>query len=188
MHETPDYYTKCKQRSRNRGLFVADQVLRRNDARATRQNPNGNRNGLECPEERDHYPVRGDQEEDACLRPRGERVLGWSGCLRPSRPFVPIDVLLLRQPLPLAPQYWHPNPWVDIAVIHDHTLNMTDPAFNEWCNYYRNNSQNNPMTSAAGECVEVPNPTAPTGTPTAATLKAQGTCALRDTHELRRAL
>jgi len=56
MHETPDYYKECKGTSRNKGLFTADQKLRRRDARATRQNPNGNRNGLECPEERDYYP------------------------------------------------------------------------------------------------------------------------------------
>ena len=55
MHENYDFYQKCKQRMRNRGLFTADQNLR-NDARGTRQNPNGNRRGLECPEERDYYP------------------------------------------------------------------------------------------------------------------------------------
>lgn len=56
MHETVSYYAKCKQTERNMGLFTADQKLRRRDARATRENPNGNRNGLECPEERDYYP------------------------------------------------------------------------------------------------------------------------------------
>ena len=43
-------------------MFTADQVLRRNNGRDyssaiyTRQNPNGNRRGYECPEERDYYP------------------------------------------------------------------------------------------------------------------------------------
>jgi hypothetical protein len=56
MHETYDFYEDCRTRGRNRGLFTADQNVNGNDATRTRQNPNGNRNGLECPEERDYYP------------------------------------------------------------------------------------------------------------------------------------
>ncbi len=56
MHENNRWYEKCTYTIRNKGLFVADQKLNKNDARATRQNPNGNRRGLECPEERDYYP------------------------------------------------------------------------------------------------------------------------------------
>lgn len=56
MHENYDYYQMCQRTERNKGLYTADQQVRRNDRRGTRQNPNGNRNGLECPEERDYYP------------------------------------------------------------------------------------------------------------------------------------
>jgi len=56
MHESYDFYQDCQRTERNKGLYVADQNMNRNDARATRQNNNGNRNGLECPEERDYYP------------------------------------------------------------------------------------------------------------------------------------
>lgn len=56
MHESFGHYELCQHTERNKGLYTADQRVRRNDMRATRQNPNGDRRGLECPEERDYYP------------------------------------------------------------------------------------------------------------------------------------
>jgi len=55
-HESEEYYEYCKSRTRNEGLFTADQKLKGNNQINTRQNPNGNRSGLECPEERDYFP------------------------------------------------------------------------------------------------------------------------------------
>jgi hypothetical protein len=55
-HESEEYYLECRTRQRNVRLFTADQILNGDTARFTRQNPNGNRRGLECPEERDHHP------------------------------------------------------------------------------------------------------------------------------------
>jgi len=56
MHEPLEWYTDCKKRSRNKGLYIADQELAGESAIHTRQNPNGSRSGFECPEERDYYP------------------------------------------------------------------------------------------------------------------------------------
>ena len=56
LQESWEYYDNCANRNRNKGLFTADQSLRGDGAIYTRQNPNGNRNGYECPEERDYYP------------------------------------------------------------------------------------------------------------------------------------
>jgi hypothetical protein len=57
QHESFQYYRDfCLFRSRNKGLYTADQKLNGESARFTRQNPNGGRSGLECPEERDYYP------------------------------------------------------------------------------------------------------------------------------------
>ena len=41
------------------GLFTANQNLAGNSTKFTRQNANGNRRGLEVPEERDYYPYWG---------------------------------------------------------------------------------------------------------------------------------
>ncbi|XP_065065855.1 protein DD3-3-like [Rhopilema esculentum] len=56
MHEDFKYYETCKNRRRNKQLFTADQNLKGESARYTRQNPQGTRRGYECPEERDYYP------------------------------------------------------------------------------------------------------------------------------------
>ena len=55
-HESLASYQNCRYRSRNQGLFTANQNLQGPSARFTRQNNNGGRSGLECPEERDYYP------------------------------------------------------------------------------------------------------------------------------------
>jgi len=55
-HEDFGYYQRCMNSFRNPGLPVFDQKLRGNRAIYTRQNPNGNRYGFECAEERDYYP------------------------------------------------------------------------------------------------------------------------------------
>lgn len=61
LHESWEWYDACYRRERNKGLFTADQDLQENKfgvqaAVATRQNPNAQRSGYECPEERDHFP------------------------------------------------------------------------------------------------------------------------------------
>ncbi|XP_071805948.1 protein DD3-3-like [Asterias amurensis] len=59
MHESYDEYLNCKLRKREANLFTADQNLKGDSARYTRQNPKGTRRGYECPEERDYYPYWG---------------------------------------------------------------------------------------------------------------------------------
>jgi hypothetical protein len=54
-HESFEHYQACISRPRP-PLFVGSQRLRGNTAQYTRQNPNGNRYGFECPEERDYFP------------------------------------------------------------------------------------------------------------------------------------
>jgi hypothetical protein len=59
-HETWDYYYyHCLYTHRNKGIYTADQTLQGENRRFTRQNPNGDRYGLECQEERDYYPFWG---------------------------------------------------------------------------------------------------------------------------------
>ena len=49
-HESYHYYQTCKHTERNKGLFTASQNLQGDSMIYTRQNPNGNRRGYECPE------------------------------------------------------------------------------------------------------------------------------------------
>lgn len=59
-HETSAYYKFCETKMRNTGVWVADQNVQiQGPSTRTRQNPNGNRHGWECPEERDYYPYWG---------------------------------------------------------------------------------------------------------------------------------
>lgn len=107
MHENWDYYQLCEHTERNKGIYTADQNVKRNDQRGTRQNPNGNRRGLECPEERDYYP------------------------------------------------WWHPSPWIDIAVLSDSADKTTVCHANDFsgctkrCQYYMENTMN---FNAKGYC------------------------------------
>lgn len=56
LHENLEHYQACATRARNGGLWINDRNLNQRNSRSTRQNNNGNRRGLECPEERDYYP------------------------------------------------------------------------------------------------------------------------------------
>merc|ERR1712150_97810 len=56
INEPEEGYAYAKARSRNQGLFTADQKLQGNSQIYTRQNPGGTRRGLEIPEERDYFP------------------------------------------------------------------------------------------------------------------------------------
>lgn len=58
-HESYESYQACKLRLRDTNLYTAEQVLRGLSSIYTRQNPNGQRYGFECPEERDYYPYWG---------------------------------------------------------------------------------------------------------------------------------
>jgi len=56
-HESIEYYENCIKTEANGGLFTANQNLGNQPSQKnTRQNPNGQRSGLECPSERDYYP------------------------------------------------------------------------------------------------------------------------------------
>jgi len=61
-HESYNSYQECKIRKRNLNLFTGDQKLRGLSSIYTRQNPNGQRYGFECPEERDYYPYWNNSE------------------------------------------------------------------------------------------------------------------------------
>jgi hypothetical protein len=61
-HESYNSYQECKNRKRNLNLFTGDQRLRGLSSIYTRQNPNGQRYGFECPEERDYYPYWNNSE------------------------------------------------------------------------------------------------------------------------------
>jgi hypothetical protein len=57
MHEPYEYFDACRQRTRNTGLFLADQNLNaQQKALKTRQDTGGTPHGFECTEERDYYP------------------------------------------------------------------------------------------------------------------------------------
>ncbi|KAJ3219468.1 hypothetical protein HDU67_000879 [Dinochytrium kinnereticum] len=99
LHEPEISYHKCSTRRRNRGLYTADQNLQGDTSLFTRQKPNGGQNdrdGFECPEERDYYPYWKPtgwrdiavKTSDLSLCPfyqsRSENVMGRCECLNPT--------------------------------------------------------------------------------------------------------
>ncbi|CAF1590822.1 unnamed protein product [Adineta ricciae] len=67
LHESWNYYDRCYNRERNKGLFIADRKLNADTARFTRQNNAGTKYGYECPEERDYWPYIGPWNDIAIL-------------------------------------------------------------------------------------------------------------------------
>jgi hypothetical protein len=59
-HETYENYVKCSNRIRNKSLYLGatQGITDTSKATQTRQNPNGDKHGWECAEERDYYPVK----------------------------------------------------------------------------------------------------------------------------------
>ena len=97
LHEPELTYQKCANRNRNKGLFTADQNVGPK-AVNTRQSPNTDRYGFECPEERDYYPYwhpsgwkdiavqTSDTKRCKYFQDESENVKGRGECINPNDP------------------------------------------------------------------------------------------------------
>lgn len=99
-HESYDSYMTCRRTKRNYGLFTANQLPTnensKNAAVFTRQQPNDQRYGYECAEERDYYPywrptiwrdiaiLTDTPQRCAAYKAHSENVVGRYHCVYPQ--------------------------------------------------------------------------------------------------------
>lgn len=130
MHESYWYYQRCSFRQRNMGLFLADQTLNGMTARTTRQDNNGanNRQGFECPEERDYYPywaptpwrdlaVLTTNQGELCpeFEEFSQNKIGKGECVHADLHHKP-PLMDANQPAPLNAEDCNKAPWMGLWV------------------------------------------------------------------------
>jgi hypothetical protein len=126
--ESMDHWYTCSATHRNKGLFIANQNLKGNDARYTRQNPNANRYGYECAEERDYYPywkpspwvdmaiITNDPTRCAAYQAASENVVGRSYCKVPTLMYEQYKMENRRGWIPITQEECEQIFWLDVET------------------------------------------------------------------------
>jgi hypothetical protein len=149
--ESMDWWYTCSATHRNKGLFTANQNVKGNDARYTRQNPNANRHGYECAEERDYYPywrptpwtdmaiLTNDPQRCAAYQKTSENVMGRWYCEVPQQMYDMNKMMGTRG-------------WIPIEQEACELLYWQDPVTSEF--FFAKWVQAEPKTGVAPECLQ----------------------------------